>query len=115
MVEVRAYPGRLFSGRIRRLGESMDAATRTLKVIVEVAAQGALKLAQTDPCPELLPVLNLLGSDAPYALPPECAEIRRELESLLARVRRPRLQNLPRPAAPPLQDAHNLPRPAKAE
>ena len=42
-VEVRAYPGRRFAGRIRRLGESMDAATRTLKVVVEVAAQSALK------------------------------------------------------------------------
>lgn len=42
-VEVRAYPGRLFPGRIRRLGESMDAATRTLKVVVEVASQRALK------------------------------------------------------------------------
>ena len=42
-IEVRAYPGRLFAGRIRRLGESMDAATRTLKVVVEVASQRALK------------------------------------------------------------------------
>lgn len=42
-MEVRAYPGRQFPGRIRRLGESMDAATRTLKVVVEVGAQRALK------------------------------------------------------------------------
>lgn len=42
-VEVRAYPGRLFPGRIRRLGESLDAATRTLKVVVELQARGALK------------------------------------------------------------------------
>jgi cobalt-zinc-cadmium efflux system membrane fusion protein len=42
-IEVRAYPGRTFAGRIRRLGESMDPATRTLKVVVELAAQRALK------------------------------------------------------------------------
>lgn len=83
--------------------------------IVLAAAQGALKLAQTDPCPELLPVLDLLGHDAPHALPPECAEIRRELESLLARRRRPRNENLPRPAAAPVQDVHDLPRPSSAD
>lgn len=42
-MEVRAYPGRLFTGRIKRLGETMDAATRTLKVVVEVGAQRSLK------------------------------------------------------------------------
>ena len=42
-IEVRAYPGRQFTGRIKRLGETMDAATRTLKVVVEVGAQRALK------------------------------------------------------------------------
>lgn len=83
--------------------------------IVLAAAQGALRLAQIDPCPELVPVLDLLDSDAPHALPPECAEIRKELASLLARRRRPRNDNLPRPAAPPMEDAHDLPRPAKAE
>ena len=42
-IEVRAYPGRLFAGRIKRLGETMDAATRTLKVVAEVGAQRSLK------------------------------------------------------------------------
>lgn len=42
-VEVRAYPGRLFPGRIRRLGDTMDAATRTLKVVVDLPSQQALK------------------------------------------------------------------------
>lgn len=35
-VSVRAYPDRAFSGRILRLGESLDAATRTLKIRVLV-------------------------------------------------------------------------------
>ncbi len=42
-VEVRAYPGRTFPGRIRRLGESLDPATRTLKVVVDVGSQRVLK------------------------------------------------------------------------
>lgn len=42
-VEVRAYPGRVFPGRVTRLGEAMDPQTRTLKVRVELKAQGALK------------------------------------------------------------------------
>nr|WP_309685615.1 hypothetical protein [Armatimonas sp.] len=83
--------------------------------IVLAAAQGALKLAQNDPCPELLPVLDLLGSFGPYALPPECIEIRRELASLLARQQRPPRANLPRPADAPVQDAHDLPRPSSAD
>ena len=42
-MEVRAYPGRQFTARIKRLGETMDAATRTLKVVAEVGAQRSLK------------------------------------------------------------------------
>lgn len=53
-IEVRAYPGRQFPGRIRRLGETMDAATRTLKVVVEVAAQKALK-------PEMFATVQLMA------------------------------------------------------
>lgn len=83
--------------------------------IVLAAAQGALTLAQTDPCPELLPVLDLLSSDDPCALPPECAEVRRELASLLARQQRPPRANLPLPAHAPVQDAHDLPRPSSAD
>ncbi|MBY0502565.1 MAG: efflux RND transporter periplasmic adaptor subunit [Bryobacteraceae bacterium] len=52
-VEVRAYPGKAFPGRIRRLGESMDAATRTLKVVVEVATQRSLK-------PEMFATVRLM-------------------------------------------------------
>ena len=65
-VEVRAYPGRLFSGRIRRLGESMDAATRTLKVIVEVAAQSALK-------PEMFATVKLAAPGARVLMIPATA------------------------------------------
>lgn len=42
-IEVRAFPGRVFPGRIVRLGEAMDAQTRTLKVRVDLKAQGVLK------------------------------------------------------------------------
>lgn len=43
-ISVRAYPDRAFSGRVLRLGESLDAATRTLKIRVLVPnAGGALK------------------------------------------------------------------------
>lgn len=56
-IEVRAYPGRTFAGRIRRLGETMDPATRTLKVVVEVAAQRALK-------PEMYATVRLAAQPA---------------------------------------------------
>jgi len=43
-VQVRAYPERTFRGRIEKLGESLDAATRTLQVRVKVPnEQGLLK------------------------------------------------------------------------
>ena len=41
-VLVRAYPDRVFRGRILRLGEELDATTRTLKVRVLVPNQGGL-------------------------------------------------------------------------
>lgn len=43
-VQVRAYPDRTFPGRIEKLGETLDAATRTLQVRVSVPnEQGLLK------------------------------------------------------------------------
>jgi cobalt-zinc-cadmium efflux system membrane fusion protein len=43
-VQVRAYPGREFAGRILKLGEKLDAATRTLQVRILVPnPQGLLK------------------------------------------------------------------------
>jgi len=56
-VEVRAYPGRQFAGRIRRLGESLDAASRTLKVVVELPSQRALK-------PEMFATVKLSAAGA---------------------------------------------------
>lgn len=41
-VHVRAYPGRVFNGRILRLGESFDPTTRTLQVRVLVPNPGGL-------------------------------------------------------------------------
>jgi cobalt-zinc-cadmium efflux system membrane fusion protein len=41
-VAVRAYPDRKFSGRVLRLGEQLDAATRTLRVHVLVPNQHGL-------------------------------------------------------------------------
>ena len=57
-IEVRAYPERQFTGRIKRLGETMDAATRTLKVVVEVGAQRALK-------PEMFATVKLAAEGIP--------------------------------------------------
>ncbi len=43
-IEVRAYPGREFSGRVLRLGEKLDPTTRTLQIRILVPnSQGLLK------------------------------------------------------------------------
>jgi cobalt-zinc-cadmium efflux system membrane fusion protein len=43
-IQVRAYPDREFTGRVAKLGEELDPATRTLQIRVEVAnPQGLLK------------------------------------------------------------------------
>jgi membrane fusion protein, heavy metal efflux system len=65
-VEVRAYPGRVFLGRIARLGETMDAQTRTLKVRVEMASQGVLR-------PEMYATIRLRGSGQRLLSIPEAA------------------------------------------
>ena len=41
-VEVQAHPGRSFAGRVTRLGDQLDAATRTLPVRIELANAGGL-------------------------------------------------------------------------
>lgn len=58
-VEVRAYPGRIFLARIARLGDTLDANTRTLMVRADLASQGVLK-------PEMLATirLHLRGANA---------------------------------------------------
>lgn len=53
-IEVQAYPGQIFPGRIERLGETMDRETRTLQVRVTVAAQGRLK-------PEMYATVRMRG------------------------------------------------------
>ena len=43
-IEVRAFPDNLFAGRILKLGEGLDPATRTLQIRIEVPnPQGLLK------------------------------------------------------------------------
>jgi cobalt-zinc-cadmium efflux system membrane fusion protein len=41
-IEVRAWPGRKFHGQVLKLGESLDPATRTLQVRVQVPNAGGL-------------------------------------------------------------------------
>ncbi|MBK5294822.1 MAG: efflux RND transporter periplasmic adaptor subunit [Acidobacteriia bacterium] len=41
-VGVQAYPGRSFPGRVERLGEQLDPATRTIQVLVELNNRGGL-------------------------------------------------------------------------
>lgn len=65
-IEVRAYPGRIFQGRIARLGETMDAQTRTLKVRIEVASMGVLR-------PEMYATVRLRGSGQRLLSIPESA------------------------------------------
>lgn len=74
------------------------------------AAQGTLKLAQTDPCAELLPVLTLLKGNFIRSVPPEFGPLRKALLPLLAD-----WKDLPVAADAPLLDGNDLPRPSQAE
>lgn len=65
-IDVRAYSGRKFSGRITKLGETIDPATRTLLVRAEIGAQGVLK-------PEMLATIRLRLPAAPSLTIPESA------------------------------------------
>jgi membrane fusion protein, heavy metal efflux system len=65
-IDVRAYPGRRFSGKITRLGETIDPNTRTLLVRAELSAQGVLK-------PEMLATIRLRLPAAPTLVIPESA------------------------------------------
>ena len=65
-VDVRAYSGRHFSGRITRLGETIDPNTRTLLVRAEVSSQGVLK-------PEMLATIRLRLPATPSLTVPESA------------------------------------------
>ncbi|MBM3763370.1 MAG: HlyD family efflux transporter periplasmic adaptor subunit [Acidobacteria bacterium] len=65
-IEVRAYPGRRFSGRITRLGETIDPNTRTLLVRADLNTQGVLK-------PEMLATIRLRLPAAPSLVVPESA------------------------------------------
>lgn len=78
--------------------------------VAVAAAQGALTLAQTDPCAELLPVLTLLKGNFFYSVPPEFGPIRKALLPLLAD-----WKDLPVAADAPLLDGNDLPRPSQAE
>lgn len=65
-IDVRAFPGRQFSGTITRLGETIDPNTRTLMVRADVNAQGVLK-------PEMLATIRLRLPAAPSLTVPESA------------------------------------------
>ncbi len=65
-LDVRAFAGRHFPARITRLGETLDAATRTLQVRAEVAAQGVLK-------PEMIAAVRLRLGGEPSLVIPEAA------------------------------------------
>lgn len=65
-IDVRAFPGRHFSGRITRLGETIDPATRTLLVRAELNSQGLLK-------PEMLATIRLRLPATPALIVPESA------------------------------------------
>lgn len=61
-VQVRAYPDRNFRGRIEKLGEQLDAVTRTLEVRVAVPnEQGMLK-------PEMFATVEIIGQKVPGAI-----------------------------------------------
>jgi cobalt-zinc-cadmium efflux system membrane fusion protein len=61
-VQVRAYPGRNFHGRIEKLGEQLDPVTRTLEVRVAVPnEQGLLK-------PEMFATVDILRQAIPQAI-----------------------------------------------
>jgi hypothetical protein len=78
--------------------------------IAVAAARGALTLAQTDPGPELLPILALLKGNFIYAAPSAFGPIRKALLPLLAN-----WKDLPVAADVPLLDGNDLPRPSQAE
>jgi RND family efflux transporter MFP subunit len=65
-IDVRAFPGRTFKGRITRLGETIDPNTRTLKVRADLASQGVLK-------PEMLATIRLKLPAEPALILPESA------------------------------------------
>jgi cobalt-zinc-cadmium efflux system membrane fusion protein len=65
-IDVRAFPGRTFAGRITRLGETIDPNTRTLMVRAELPSQGLLK-------PEMLATIRLRLPAAPSLVIPESA------------------------------------------
>ncbi len=65
-IEVRAFPGRVFRGRITRLGDTIDPATRTLMVRAELASQGLLK-------PEMLAAIRIRIPASPTLVIPEAA------------------------------------------
>lgn len=56
-ISVQAYPGETFTGRILRLGDTLDRETRTLKVRIGVAARGRLK-------PEMFATVRLGGTSS---------------------------------------------------
>jgi cobalt-zinc-cadmium efflux system membrane fusion protein len=61
-IQVRAYPNRGFAGRILKLGEHLDPATRTLQIRIEVPnPQGLLK-------PEMYATANIQQSGRRSAL-----------------------------------------------
>jgi HEAT repeats len=76
--------------------------------IAVAAARGALTLAQTDPGPELLPILALLKGNFIYAAPAAFGPIRKALLPLLAP-----WKDLPVAADAPLLGTKDLPRPAE--
>jgi hypothetical protein len=78
--------------------------------IAVAAAQGALTLARTAPCAELLPILALLKGNFIYAPPFEFGPIRKALLPLLAP-----WKDLPVAADAPVLDGNDLPRPSQAE
>lgn len=65
-VEVQAFPGRAFPGKITKLGEELDATTRTLRVRIELPNQaGQLK-------PEMYATATIeLGGSAPALYVPQ--------------------------------------------
>ena len=65
-IDVRAFPGRAFTGRITRLGETIDPSTRTLKVRADLGSQGVLK-------PEMLATIRLKLPAVPTLIVPESA------------------------------------------
>ncbi len=65
-LDVRAYPGRRFTGRITRLGETIDPSTRTLLVRAQVSSEGVLK-------PEMLATIRLRLPATPTLTVPESA------------------------------------------